>query len=158
MENFKVTDLLPKKADFYLSIPDRKFTLRPCTPKDLIDLKDRGLDVEDVLKNPISAEVCKVILFLMDFEDAQFFMKKELKTIDIDTGDIQIEDVGGYNLLLRFVASVKEQMEMFFSMLISMGFDELALDKIKNEVYNTELNDKKKVTLNKKKMKKIKKA
>jgi ABC-type transporter Mla MlaB component len=94
----------------------------------------------------------------MDFEDAQFFMKKELKTIDIDTGDIQVEDVGGYNLLLRFVASVKEQMEMFFSMLISMGFDELTLDKIKNEVYSTELNDKKKVTLNKKKMKKIKKA
>ena len=85
-------------------------------------------------------------------------MKKELKTIDIDTGDIQVEDVGGYNLLLRFVASVKEQMEMFFSMLISMGFDELTLDKIKNEVYSTELNDKKKVTLNKKKMKKIKKA
>jgi len=94
----------------------------------------------------------------MDFEDAQFFMKKELKTIDIDTGDIQIEDVGGYNLLLRFVASVKEQMEMFFSMLVAMGFNELALDKIKNEVYSTELNDKKKVTLSKKKMKKIKKV
>ena len=158
MENFKVTDLLPKKADFYLSIPDKTFTLRPCTPKDLIDLKDKGLDVENILKNPISADVCKVILFLMEFEDAQFFMKKELKTVDIETGDVQVEDVGGYNLLLKFVASIKEQMEMFFSMLVCMGFDQLALDKMKKQVYETELDDKKKVTLDKKKMKKIKKA
>ena len=158
MENFKVTDLLPKRADFYLSIPDRKFTLRPCTPKDLIDLKDKGLDVENILKNPISADVCKVILFLMEFEDAQFFMKKELRTVDIETGDVQVEDVGGYNLLLKFVASIKEQMEMFFSMLVCMGFDQLALDKMKKQVYETEVDDKKKVTLDKKKMKKIKKA
>jgi hypothetical protein len=158
MENFKVTDLLPKKADFYLSIPDKTFTLRPCTPKDLIDLKGKGLDVENILKNPISADVCKVILFLMEFEDAQFFMKKELKTVDIETGDVQVEDVGGYNLLLKFVASIKEQMEMFFSMLVCMGFDQLSLNEMKKQVYETELDDKKKVTLSKKKMRKIKKA
>ena len=35
-----ITDLLPRRASFDLSIPEKSYNLRPCTPRDLIKLKE----------------------------------------------------------------------------------------------------------------------
>ena len=153
MKNFKITDLMPKKATFNLSIPDKSYSLRPCTPKDLIDLKEIGIDVEKVVMNPISADICKIVLFLMEFDDAKEFKRKTVKTINIDTGEEEVEEVGGFNLLLKFVANLKEQMEMFFSLLRSLGFEEKAIDELKEKMDSEIDIDKKE---NKKKVKKKK--
>ena len=117
MKEFKVTDLLPRRSEFYLSIPDKTFSLRPCTPHDLINLKEKNIDIEEVMKNPISADVCKVVLYLMDYEDAKEFKKIELKTINIETGEEEANDVGGHKLLVKFIASLKEHLEMFLALL-----------------------------------------
>ena len=155
MKDYKITDLIPKEASFYLTIPDKTYHLRPCTPSDLINLTKMGLDVDKIILNPISAEVCKIVLYLMKFEDAKEFKAKEVKTINIDTGDEEVSNVGGYNLLLKFISSVKEQMEMFFTLLISMGFDNDSIEKAKNGLYNASLTeievDKKKDRTTKKK-------
>lgn len=135
MDDFKVTDLLPKRSEFHLSILEKTFYLRPCTPKDLIDLSDRGLNMESIMQNPISADVCKVVLYLMEYEGAKEFKKVGVKTINIDTGEEEVETLGGYSLLLKCVASVKEQMEMFFCLLSSMGFSEDQIGKLRKETF-----------------------
>ena len=53
----------------------------------------------------------------MEFDHAKDFKKTQLKTINIDTGEEEVEEVGGYKLLLKFVASLKEQLEMFLALL-----------------------------------------
>ena len=138
MENFKITDLLPRKSSFELSIPNRTFNLRPCTPSDLIELKTKGIDVEALMKNPVSEDICKVVLFLMEYNDAKEFKKIELKTINIDTGEEEVNKVGGYKLLIKFIASLKEQLEMFLALLTSMGFTEKVISEIKEMTFNTE--------------------
>ena len=70
-EDFKITDLVPKRSEFNLRILEKSFFLRPCTPKDIIDLSEKGIDVEKVLQNPISEELCKVVLYLMEYESAK---------------------------------------------------------------------------------------
>jgi hypothetical protein len=150
MKEFKVTDLLPRRAEFYLLIPDKTFSLRPCTPHDLISLKEMGIDIEEVMKNPISAEVCKVVLYLMDYEDAKEFKKIELKTINIETGDEEVNDVGGYKLLMKFIASLKEHLEMFLALLNSMGFSEKIIEEIKEITLNPDKTDETKKVIKKK--------
>ncbi len=137
VNNFKITDLTPKKASFYLSILDKSFSIRPCTPKDLIDLKDKGIDAEKVIQNPISEDLCKIVLYLMEYESAKDFKKVTVKTIDIESGEEVIEEIGGYNLLLKCVSNVTEQMEMFFSLLLSMGFSDDQIKELKKETYNS---------------------
>ena len=139
MNSFKITDLLPRRASFKLSIPDKVYDLRPCTPRDLLELKDMGLDIEDIMKNPINIDVCKVILFLMEFDHAKDFKKTQLKTINIDTGEEEVEEVGGYKLLLKFVASLKEQLEMFLALLNSLGFEEEIVKETKDKIFNQEI-------------------
>ena len=136
-KNFKITDLAPQKASFYLSILDKSFFIRPCTPKDLIDLKEKGIDVEKVIQNPISEDLCKIVLYLMEYESAKDFKKVTVKTIDIESGEEVIEEIGGYNLLLKCVSNVKEQMEMFFSLLLSMGFSNEQIEELKKETYDS---------------------
>jgi len=132
-ENFKITDLIPKRTEFYLRILEKSFFLRPCTPKDIIDLKNKGLDVEKILQNPISEDLCKIVLYLMEYESAVDFKKVTVKTIDVETGEEKIEDLGGYNLLLKCISNVKEQMEMFFSLLGSMGFTDEQVKNLRRE-------------------------
>ena len=102
-----------------------------------------GLDIEDVMKNPINIDVCKVILFLMEFDHAKDFKKTQLKTINIDTGEEEVEEVGGYKLLLKFVASLKEQLEMFLALLNSLGFEEEIVKETKDKIFNEEIGEKK---------------
>jgi hypothetical protein len=154
VDEFKITDLVPRKACFNLSIPNRSYNLRPCTPKDLIDLKEKGIDIENVMKNPISRDVCRVALYLMDYDDAKEFKKVELKTINIETGDEETENVGGYELLMKFIASIKEQMDVFLALLTSMGFKKEIVEDIRAkslEPTDLEIKDKKKVKKKKKK-------
>jgi len=141
MESFKITDLLPRQAKFKLSIPNKVYNLRPCTPRDLIKLKDMGIDIEEVMKNPISSDVCKVVLYLMEFSHAKEFKKVELKTINIETGEEEVETVGGYKLLLKFIASLKEQLEMFIALLNSMGFNEKIIEEIRVKTFEHDLKD-----------------
>ena len=137
VKNFKITDLAPQKASFYLSILDKSFSIRPCTPKDLIDLKEKGIDVEKVIQNPISEDLCRIVLYLMEYESAKDFKKVTVKTIDIESGEEVIEEIGGYNLLLKCVSNVKEQMEMFFSLLLSMGFSNEQIEELRKETYDS---------------------
>lgn len=132
-EDFKITDLMPKRSEFHLRILEKSFALRPCTPKDIIDLKEKGLDVERVLQNPISEELCKVALYLMEYESAKDFKRVTVKTIDVDTGEEKIEELGGYNLLLKCIGSIKEQMEIFFCLLSSMGFNDKQVESLRKE-------------------------
>ncbi len=132
-EDFKITDLMPKRSEFHLRILEKSFVLRPCTPKDIIDLKEKGLDVERVLQNPISEELCKVALYLMEYESAKDFKRVTVKTIDVDTGEEKIEELGGYNLLLKCIGSIKEQMEIFFCLLSSMGFNDKQVESLRKE-------------------------
>jgi hypothetical protein len=150
MKEFKVTDLLPRRSEFYLSIPDKTFSLRPCTPQDLISLKEKKIDIEDVMKNPISSDVCKVVLYLMDYEDAKEFKKIELKTINIETGEEEVNNVGGYKLLMKFIASLKEHLEMFLALLNSMGFSEKVIGEIKEATLNPDKADETKKIIKKK--------
>jgi hypothetical protein len=150
MKEFKVTDLLPRRAEFYLSIPDKTFSLRPCTPHDLINLKNMSIDIEEVMKNPISSDVCKVVLYLMDYEDAKEFKKIELKTINIETGEEEVNDVGGYKLLMKFIASLKEHLEMFLALLNSMGFSEKVIGEIREATLNPDKADESKKVIKKK--------
>jgi len=150
MEKFKVTDLLPRKSTFDLSIPDKTFNLRPCTPQDLISLNEMNIDIEEVMKNPISADVCKVVLYLMDFEDAKYFKKMELKTINIETGEEEISNVGGYKLFMKLVASLKEHLEMFLALLNSMGFNKKVIDEIRESTLNADETDETKKSVKKK--------
>jgi hypothetical protein len=136
-ENFKITDLIPKRAEFYLRILDKSFFLRPCTPKDMIDLKDKKLDIEKVIQNPISEDLCKVVLYLMEYESAVEFKKVTVKTIDVETGEERVENLGGYNLLLKCISNIKEQMEMFFCLLKSMGFSDEHIDKLREETLSS---------------------
>ena len=154
MDDFKITDLLPRESEFYLSILDKTFYLRPCTPKDIIDLNTRGLKVEEILANPISADVCKIGLYLMQYESAKEFKKITVKTINIETGEEEVEELGGYNLLLKFIANVKEQMDLFFCLLGSMGFTKKHIDELKDATFkgmsSKEFNDKVKDKVKKK--------
>tara|TARA_R110000751_G_scaffold107720_1_gene204245 strand:+ start:204 stop:683 length:480 start_codon:yes stop_codon:yes gene_type:complete len=150
MKEFKVTDLLPRRAEFYLSIPDKAFSLRPCTPHDLINLKNMSIDIEEVMKNPISSDVCKVVLYLMDYEDAKEFKKIELKTINIETGEEEVNDVGGYKLLMKFIASLKEHLEMFLALLNSMGFSEKVIGEIREATLTPDKADESKKVIKKK--------
>jgi len=136
-DDFKITDLVPKRSEFELSILEKTFFLRPCTPKDIIDLSKKGIDVEKVLQNPISEDLCKIVLYLMEYDSAVEFKKVKVKTIDIETGEEQVENLGGYNLLLKCVASIKEQMELFFSVLISMGFSEENVSILRKETMSS---------------------
>ena len=136
-ENFKITDLVPTRSEFHLRILEKSFFLRPCTPKDIIDLSKKGIDVEKVLQNPISEELCKVVLYLMEYESAKEFKKVLVKTIDVDTGEEKVEEMGGFNLLMKCIASVKEQMEMFFSVLISMGFSDDNVNSLRKETLDS---------------------
>jgi len=136
-DDFKITDLMPKRSEFHLRILEKDFFIRPCTPKDIIDLKDKGLDVEKVLSNPISEDLCKVVLYLMEYESAKEFKKVTVRTIDVETGEEKIEDLGGYNLLLKCIGSVAEQMEMFFSLLSSMGFNDKQVESLRKETLNS---------------------
>lgn len=136
-ENFKITDLIPNRAEFYLRILDKSFFLRPCTPKDIIDLKNKKLDVEKVIQNPISEDLCKVVLYLMEYESAVEFKKVTVKTIDVETGEEKVEDLGGYNLLLKCISNVKEQMEMFFCLLKSMGFGDENIAALRKETLDS---------------------
>jgi len=138
MKKFNINDLLPRKSTFDLSIPGKTFNLRPCTPQDLISLKDMDIDIEEVMKNPISADVCKVVLYLMEYEDAKEFKKIELKTINIETGEEEISNVGGYKLLMKLVASLKEHLEMFLSLLNCMGFSEKVIGEIREATLNSD--------------------
>ena len=132
-EKFKVTDLIPKRSEFYLGILEKTFYLRPCTPKDIIDLKNKGLDIDKIMQNPISEELCKVVLYLMEYDSAKDFKKVTVRTIDVETGEEKVEDLGGYNLLLKCVGSVTEQMEMFFCLLNSMGFSNEQIENLRKE-------------------------
>ena len=136
-ENFKITDLVPKKSEFHLSLLDKSFCLRPCTPKDIVDLSSKGIDVEKVLQNPISEDLCKLALYLMEYDSAKEFKKVKVKTIDVETGEEKIEDLGGFNLLLKCIASVTEQMELFFCVLLSMGFSEKQVSALKQETLDS---------------------
>jgi hypothetical protein len=136
-DDFKITDLVPKRSEFELSILEKTFFLRPCTPKDIIDLSKKGIDVTKVLQNPISEDLCKIVLYLMEYDSAVEFKKVKVKTIDIDTGEEQVENLGGYNLLLKCVASIKEQMELFFSVLISMGFSKENVSILRKETMSS---------------------
>jgi hypothetical protein len=138
MQKFNINDLLPRKSTFDLSIPDKTFNLRPCTPQDLISLKDMDIDIEEVMKNPISADVCKVVLYLMEYEDAKEFKKIELKTINIETGEEEVNNIGGYKLLMKLIASLKEHLEMFLALLNSMGFSEKVIGEIRETTLNPE--------------------
>ena len=138
MQKFNINDLLPRKSTFDLSIPDKTFNLRPCTPQDLISLKDMDIDIEEVMKNPISADVCKVVLYLMEYEDAKEFKKIELKTINIETGEEEVNNIGGYKLLMKLIASLKEHLEMFLALLNSMGFSEKVIGEIREATLNPE--------------------
>jgi hypothetical protein len=109
-----------------------------------------GIDIEEVMKNPISAEVCKVVLYLMDYENAKEFKKIELKTINIETGDEEVNDVGGYKLLMKFIASLKEHLEMFLALLNSMGFSEKIIEEIKEITLNPDKTDETKKVIKKK--------
>ena len=142
MEAFKITDLLPRRASFELSIPEKSYNLRPCTPRDLIKLKDMGVDVEEIIKNPVNADICKIALYLMEFDDAKNFKKINVKTINIDTGEEEVEDVGGYKLLLKYVASLKEQLEMFLALLNSMGFKEKIIKEIREQTFSMDITNK----------------
>tara|TARA_R100000781_G_scaffold114720_1_gene86320 strand:- start:3538 stop:4023 length:486 start_codon:yes stop_codon:yes gene_type:complete len=132
-EKFKVTDLVPKRSEFYLGILEKTFYLRPCTPKDIIDLKNKGLDVDKIMQNPISEDLSRIVLYLMEYESAKEFKKVTVRTIDVETGEEKIEDLGGYNLLLKCVGSVTEQMEMFFCLLNSMGFSSEQIENLRKE-------------------------
>ena len=136
-EDFKITDLMPKRSEFYLRILEKSFFLRPCTPKDIIDLSKKGIDVEKVLQNPISEDLCKIVLYLMEYESAKEFKKVTVRTIDVETGEEKIEEMGGYNLLLKCIASVKEQMEIFFCVLVSMGFSDDNVNALRKETLDS---------------------
>tara|TARA_R100000655_G_scaffold20726_1_gene42736 strand:+ start:636 stop:1121 length:486 start_codon:yes stop_codon:yes gene_type:complete len=136
-ENFKITDLMPKRSEFHLRILEKDFFIRPCTPKDIIDLKDNGLDVEKVLSNPISEDLSRIVLYLMEYESAKEFKKVTVRTIDVETGEEKIEELGGYNLLLKCIGSVTEQMEMFFALLCSMGFNEKQIEALRKETLSS---------------------
>ena len=73
MKDYKITDLIPKEASFYLTIPDKTYHLRPCTPSDLINLTKMGLDVDKIILNPMSVDICKIILFLIPTDKFSIF-------------------------------------------------------------------------------------
>ena len=50
---------------------------------------------------------------------------------------LKIEELGGFNLLMKCIASVKEQMEMFFSVLISMGFSDENVSALRKETLDS---------------------
>ena len=112
-----------------------------------------GIEVEEVMRNPISADVCKVILYLMEYSDAKEFKIIELKTINIETGEEETENIGGYKLLLKFIASLKEQLEMFIALLKSMGFKEKIIEDIKVQTFGHEFKEEDIIVSKKKKTK-----
>ena len=73
----------------------------------------------------------------MEYESAVEFKKVTVKTIDVETGEEKVEDLGGYNLLLKCISNIKEQMEMFFCLLKSMGFGDDHIEKLREETLSS---------------------
>ena len=108
-KGFRLTDLKPTNASFFLSLPNRQFTLRPCTPQDIIELGEIGVDVEYVIKSPLANDLCRIALYLMVFEDAKEFKTQNVRKINVDTGEETEETLGGFKLLVKLIGSIKEQ-------------------------------------------------
>ena len=136
--------LIPKATSFTLrQFGEFCFKLRPCTGGMLVDMTHSIGNIETLLGAPSIENISKIALTLMEYSSAVKFKKQQVKIIDIEGNEKEIE-IGGYKLLMQCVQGIEEQYSIYRAILLSLGYKKDQADDLIKKIkdgFNQLVND-----------------
>lgn len=121
MKAISLKDLNPQGSKFTLRQAEREFSLRPINLRDEKWLQATfGNRLNKIFTEMLMLEVCRIAFHQLEEEDKKFFAKKEL-TLTNEEGESVTETIGGYELLFWYVSGLDEKMELFQSLMETIG-------------------------------------
>jgi len=119
---FKIQEIVGKKSSFKLSqLDDQEIFLEPATAGRLLKITKSLGEVGYLIGTPSSENLSKLCMYLLAPESMGHLKKREVKLIDLE-GNETNEFIGGSQLLLSLINGVEEQMDIYTSILISLGW------------------------------------
>ncbi len=141
----KLEDLIPLPTSFKLKqFKDFEFNLRPCTGGMLVYMAHSIGNIETLLANPSIENISKIALTLMEYDSAVKFKKQQVKIIDLEGNEKEIE-IGGYKLLMQTIQGIEEQYSVYRAILLSLGYKKEQADDLIKKIkdgFNKLVNDK----------------
>lgn len=153
----KLSDLIPRRASFKLSITDKEYFLRPVTPGIAMQIEKQIGNLREKLEKGQLMDLFKMAYILMEPESTLDFAKKEVKFVDVE-GNAVTENIGGFALFANMISNMDEQFAVLSACLTAMGVSDEAIKELldkKDAMLSVEIDDEKKE--NKKKVLKVKK-
>jgi len=136
-KKIRINDLKPTESFFsLLQAKGKTFKLRPCTVGMLSEMNESIGDIERMIAEIRTDDICKMALFLMNHEDAMFFKLKSIKYLDIETGEEKEKNKGGFKLLRDLISNVDEHFDIYSAVLYSIGHDKEMIDNIVGQLKN----------------------
>lgn len=130
-KHMDITQLRPTIAKFKLNLfGDYEFKLKPCTGGMIIDMSEMYGPVDAMLYYPTVANVSKLAMYLFDYDSSAKFKKQSVKYINVENGEEETKEIGGYKLLAHSIQGVNEQMEVYKAILTSMGYKKEDTEKM----------------------------
>lgn len=157
INELRLEDLIPLPTSFKLKqFKEFEFMLRPCTGGMLVDMAHNIGNIETLLGNPGVENISKIALFLMEYESACKFKKQQVKVIDLEGNEKDIE-IGGYKLLMQTIQGIEEQYSIYGAILLSLGYKKEKADTLIKKIkdgFNQLVNDRVEESSKKKTIKK----
>lgn len=126
----KLEDLVPQSSEFFLSLPNRAYTLRPCTLADEAWLqKTYGAKLQAVFTNMQTQELCKIAIHLMNDKDKEEFAIRTVTFLD-EAGKRLSMELGGWQMLMTLVTGMMEKKAICEAVLQTVGLNRPILEKL----------------------------
>lgn len=119
--SLKFEDLVPQGDSFTLKKTGKTYHLRPFTLADEIWMADTfGESVEAIFKSMKMKEICRIVYRILEDEDKKEFKAKNVLLINEEGEEVE-KRIGGYELLFLQIAGYSEKLEIFKSLLQTIG-------------------------------------
>jgi hypothetical protein len=133
MKPIALTDLKPTPGKFYLKATDREYTLRPITMDDeLWMIRTFGHELQNVLAQLRTHELCRILYRLLIDEDKQDFRPVDIHDLD-ENGDEVLVRKGGVELLAHRITGIPEKLCIYHALMETFGISRPMMEALKEE-------------------------
>lgn len=146
MKPIALKDLIPKASTFKLAATGKEYRLRPVNLADERWMAETfGDEINSIFSQMRMLQVCRILFHQLEEEDKSDFAQREVKVMN-EEGLQTVRKMGGAELLFWQVQGLEEKVEIFKSLMETIGVSRQMVDRFEKEAAEELAQDKKKAS------------
>jgi hypothetical protein len=134
MQAIQLEDLVPQGAQFTLRKTEKTYRMNAVSLADEMWINQTfGESLGEIFKNIKMKEICRIVFRLLDDEDKEDFLARDVTIIN-EMGEKLTQRMGGSELMFLLISGYAEKIEIFEALLQTIGISRPMLNQLKDEV------------------------